>query len=123
MGRAENIPQREILNLINQKLYVVMEKARGVITDGALYRINSHGLHGKKSTLPPGFPDLVGDITVSGVTYPLYVEVKAPGQTCRNKNQLQFLFQAAERGAIAVLTDSAEGFLNQVLEIVRSRLS
>lgn len=105
MGHKENLVQRQILDYVNAR------------TCSKLFRINSKGIRGlRKSTLPLGFSDLVGYAWVGCTLHPLYVEVKAAGEKCTDKNQLDFLQDRRDDGCKAFWCDSLEMFRRKLYE-------
>jgi hypothetical protein len=109
MGQEENLPQKQIMDYAKNQHYKID------LLDVAklkLYRVNSIGIRGRRSTLPPGFSDLCGRIRIKGfeLAIPIYVEVKKPDEKCSNKEQISFLKEAQDDGCIAFWTNSLLDF-------------
>lgn len=74
---------------------------------GAGYRAEGGGGY---STIPAGFPDLLGLVAPHGRA--LFIEVKAPGKK-PTKLQMDYMALLRSRGAIAFWADSVESALAQ----------
>ena len=113
MGAEENKVQKEIMDYFN-KPYSMIYKSQACadfpyIKNSKAFRINSKGIRGRKSTLPLGFSDVLVIITVSGgIALPLFIEVKAPGKKCTNKDQLDFIKDMNSMGCFAVWVNNID---------------
>ena len=119
MGREENKVQKAGLEYINSNGYLADRNMP--IRGGKLFRVNSKGIRGRKSTLPDGFSDLAGYVIIKRfLTIPVYAEAKAPEEECKNPDQLKFIRERREDGAIAFWFNSLNDFKYKLYhEIIR----
>ena len=113
MGIEENEVQSRIIKYINSS---EIKRDFPEIEFSCCHRVNNKGIRGRKSTLECGFPDLVGSITLGGIAICLFVEVKARRKDCKNPEQLKFLAEKQQMGAIAFWCNSLADFKTKFLE-------
>jgi len=111
MGVEENKVQKEIMDFVNEG---GLQKKYPPVNFAVLYRIPNKGIKGRKSTLPDGYPDLQGGVTIKGISVTSYVEIKAEGKVCKNTDQLEFLMSERANGAIAFWCNSLDMFLEKI---------
>jgi len=117
MGHSENQPQKQVMDYVKNSLWKVDFPE---IVLFKLFRVNSVGIRGRRSTLPPGFPDLCGHLRLKHyqVAISAYIEIKNPSETCKNKDQLLFLSDAKHNGCVSFWCNSLEDFKDKLRDSI-----